>query len=69
MAATLGSAILAIAVDEAHINAEDAYELAFLDDLYQIDEWGADAEAVDRLDKIALDISHASSYLSALKQA
>ena len=69
MAATLGSAILAIAVDEAHINAADAYELAFLDDLYQIDEWGADAEAVDRLDKIALDISHASSYLSALKQA
>lgn len=69
MAATLGSAILAIAVDEAHIDAQGAYELAFLDDLYQIDEWGADAEAVDRLDKIALDIRHASSYLSALKQA
>ena len=69
MAATLGSAILAIAVDEAHIDAGKAYELAFLDDLYQIDEWGADAEAVGRLDKIALDIRHASSYLSALKQA
>ena len=69
MAATLGSAILAIAVDEAHVDAQGAYELAFLDDLYQIDEWGADAEAVDRLDKIALDIRHASSYLSALKQA
>lgn len=69
MAAILGSAILAIAVDEAHIDAGKAYELAFLDDLYQIDEWGADAEAVDRLDKIALDIRHASGYLSALKQA
>lgn len=69
MAAILGSAILAIAVDETHIDAGKAYELAFLDDLYQIDEWGADAEAVDRLDKIALEIRHASSYLSALKQA
>lgn len=69
MAASLGSAILAIAVDEAHIDAEGAYQLAFLDDLYQIDEWGADEEAVDRLDQIALDIRHASSYLSALKQA
>ena len=69
MAAILGSAILAIALDEAHIDAQQAYHLAFLDDLYQIDEWGSDEEAVDRLDKIALDIRHASSYLSALKQA
>ena len=69
MAAILGSAILAIAADEAHIDAQQAYQLAFLDDLYQIDEWGSDEEAVDRLDKIALDIRHASSYLSALKQA
>ena len=69
MAATLGSAILAIAVDEAHIDAQGAYQLAFLDDLYQIDEWGVDAEAVDRLDRIALAIRLASGYLSALKQA
>lgn len=69
MAAILGSAILAIAADEAHIDAQQAYQLAYLDDLYQIDEWGSDEEAVDRLDKIALDIRHASSYLSALKQA
>lgn len=69
MAAILGSAILATAADEAHIDAQQAYQLAFLDDLYQIDEWGSDEEAVDRLDKIALDIRHASSYLSALKQA
>lgn len=69
MAAILGSAILAIAADEAHIDAEQAYQLAYLDDLYQIDEWGSDEEAADRLNKIALDIRHASSYLSALKQA
>lgn len=68
LAATLGSAILAIALDEAYIDADSAYELAFLDDLFQIDEWGADEEAVARLDKIALDIRHASGYLSALKQ-
>lgn len=69
MAAILGSALLALAVDEAEIDADTAYELAFLDDLFQIDEWGADEEAIDRLDKIALDIRHASGYLSALKPA
>jgi chaperone required for assembly of F1-ATPase len=69
LAALLGSAILPMALDEAHIRRATAYELAFLDDLFQIDEWGADAEAIDRLDKIALDNRHASGYLSALKPA
>lgn len=67
MAALLGSAVLALAVDEGHINAETAYEIAFLDHLFQIEEWGADEEAVERLDKIVLEIRRAAVYLSALQ--
>lgn len=67
MAAILGSAILALAVDEGQIDAATAHRLAFLDDLFQIEEWGADEEAVARLDNIKLDIDAASVYLYALK--
>ena len=66
-AALLGSAVLALALDEAHISAERAYALAFLDDLFQMDEWGADAEAQVRLDNIRLEIEGSARYLSALK--
>lgn len=66
-AAILGSAVLALALDEQHIGPDEAYRLAFLDDLFQIEEWGEDEEAVARLDKITMDIRVASVYLSALK--
>lgn len=66
-AAILGSAVLALALDEQHIDPDEAYRLAFLDDLFQIEEWGEDEEAVARLDKIAMDIRVASVYFSALK--
>ncbi len=66
-AALLGSAVLGLALEEACISAEETYRLAFLDDLFQIDEWGADDEAMDRLTKIALEVRVISAYLSALK--
>ena len=66
MAALLGSAILALALDEAHISPRQAYELAFLDDLYQMEDWGVDEEAQARLDKIELEIATVAGYLSAL---
>ena len=68
-AALMGSAIIALALDEAHVSAAQAYELAFLDDQFQIEEWGEDEEARDRLDKIKLEIKMLAVYLSALKSA
>jgi len=66
LAALLGSAILPMALDEAHISPRQAYELGFLDDLHQMEEWGVDAEAQARLDKIELEIATVAGYLSAL---
>jgi chaperone required for assembly of F1-ATPase len=68
-AALMGSAILALALDEAHITPEQAFDLAFFDDLFQIEEWGEDEEASDRLDKIKLEINRLMDYLSSLKSA
>lgn len=66
LAALLGSAILALALNEARISPREAYELAFLDDLYQMEDWGIDEEAQLRLDKIELEIATVAGYLSAL---
>lgn len=67
VAALLGSAILTLALEDGYIDAQQAYEAAFLDDLYQIEEWGHDEEADMRLSKIALEIRQAARYLSALQ--
>ncbi|MEL0072542.1 MAG: ATP12 family protein [Rhodobiaceae bacterium] len=64
-AALLGSAVLTLALADGEIDAKQAYELAFLDDLFQIDEWGEDAEAMARLDKISLEINVLAGYFSA----
>ena len=66
-AALLGSAILTLALEAGEISAERAYALSNLDALFQIDEWGADAEAMERLEQIALDIQALNRYFSALK--
>ncbi len=66
LAALLGSAILAIALDEGRISPKQAYELAFLDDLAQMEDWGIDEEAQARLQKIELEIATIAGYLSAL---
>ena len=66
MAALLGSAILAIALDERRITPQEAYELAFLDDLAQMEDWGVDDEAQARLDKIQLEIVTVAGYLSSI---
>ena len=66
-ASLLGSAILTLALEAEEIAAEQAHALSNLDALFQIDEWGADAEAVERLEQIALDIQALNRYFSALK--
>lgn len=44
----LGSAVLGLAVERGRLTAEDAFELSRVDELYQIEHWGEDAEAAKR---------------------
>ncbi len=65
-AALLGSGVLALALNEGYISPKETFELAFLDDLFQIEEWGYDEEAQGRLDNIALEVEATARYLFAL---
>ena len=43
-----GSALLALAVAEGFLSADDAWRAAHVDEDWQISQWGADAEALSR---------------------
>ena len=59
-----GSIIIGLAVLDEHIDAETASAAALLDEQYQAERWGIDAEAERRRRDIADDIRSAASFLS-----
>lgn len=48
--ATTGSVVISLALLEGKILPEEAYQAACVDEIYQLETWGADAEAQKRLD-------------------
>jgi chaperone required for assembly of F1-ATPase len=52
-AALFGSAILAFALRRGELTAEAAFELSRLDETFQEERWGVDAEAAARADSMA----------------
>lgn len=44
-----GSALLALAVEQGEIDGLDAFERTLVDEKYQMDRWGADEEAEERI--------------------
>jgi chaperone required for assembly of F1-ATPase len=61
-----GSFIIGMAIEQGKIGAEDGFQLAFLDELWQVRKWGSDAEAEDRRQTIKQDMMDATRYLSLL---
>jgi len=59
-----GSLVLALAVAEGALEAEAGYELSTLDERFQIDQWGWDREAEDRIRKQAAEVAMAGRYLA-----
>lgn len=59
-----GSIVVGLAVLDGRIDAETAAETALLDEQYQAERWGIDAEAERRRREIADDIRAAASFLS-----
>ena len=59
----LGSAVLALALADASLDAAQAYALSSLDEQFEIDAWGEDAEAVRRRAAVAADIALAERVL------
>lgn len=59
----LGSVVIALALAEGRLDAEAAFAAAHLDELHQMAEWGEDAEAKARLERIRADVAAAAAFL------
>jgi chaperone required for assembly of F1-ATPase len=59
----LGSLVLGLAVAEGRLAPQRAHELGALDELFQAELWGEDAEAVRRRRAIAADIAMAARFI------
>ncbi|GIX10297.1 ATP12 family chaperone protein [Elioraea sp.] len=60
----LGSLVLGLALADGRIGPEEAHALATLDEAFQAEEWGEDAEAAARLAAIAADVRLAARILA-----
>jgi chaperone required for assembly of F1-ATPase len=62
-----GSAVLAYAVALQTLAAEDAFELSRLDEGFQEERWGIDAEAAARTDRLRAEARMIGAWFSALR--
>jgi chaperone required for assembly of F1-ATPase len=66
LTAACGSLVIALALLEGRLDAEAAFAASQLDETFQIEAWGADAEAAARRRVLAADIASAARFLSLL---
>ena len=59
----LGSAVLGLALADGALDAQRAHALASLDELFQVEAWGEDAEAALRRQRVADDLAHAERLI------
>jgi chaperone required for assembly of F1-ATPase len=59
----LGSLVLGLALAAGEIDADTAYTLGALDELFQAEQWGEDHEAADRRTSMLADIVLAARYI------
>lgn len=59
----LGSLVLALALADGRLTAEEAFALAVLDEAFQAERWGTDAEAQARLDRLAAELAAVERFL------
>ena len=54
-AALFGSAVLALALQRGWIAGEEAFDLSRLDEAWQEEKWGVDAEAAERTERLRVE--------------
>lgn len=59
----LGSLVLGLALAAGALDAEAAHGLASLDELFQIEQWGEDAESAARRTSVAAEVRLAEQYV------
>jgi chaperone required for assembly of F1-ATPase len=68
IASITGSLILALAVAEGYIPGVYAFELSRIDEAYQAEKWGEDAEAQKRTAALAHELDKAVELIAAVRQ-
>ncbi|BAI72753.1 chaperone required for the assembly of the mitochondrial F1-ATPase [Azospirillum sp. B510] len=62
-----GSIIVALALLEGRLGAEEAFEVSQLDETYQIEQWGEDAEATKRRANVRAEIAACRRFVDLLR--
>lgn len=65
----LGSLVLGLALATGKLDAPAAHALGVLDELFQAEQWGEDAEAATRRQAVAADIALAARFIELSKEA
>lgn len=65
---TSGSLVIGLAVFLGRLDAEQAYEISQLDEIYQGERWGEDAEATARRQALLEDMRGAARFLALVRQ-
>src|SRR5829696_2515393 len=66
LTAACGSLVVALALLEGRLDAETAFAVSQLEETFQIEAWGEDAEAAERRRALAADIEAAARFISLL---
>jgi chaperone required for assembly of F1-ATPase len=64
IASITGSAVLALAVAGGFITGENAFALSRIDEIYQVEKWGEDAEAAKRARNLAHELNKAVELMT-----
>jgi chaperone required for assembly of F1-ATPase len=65
--AACGSLVIGLALIEGHLDAEGAFAASQIDESFQIEAWGEDAEQAERRRTLAADIQAAARFISLLR--
>jgi chaperone required for assembly of F1-ATPase len=68
IASITGSLVLALAVADGTISGAHAFELSRIDETYQAEKWGQDAEAAKRATALAHELDKAVELIAAVRQ-
>jgi len=62
----LGSALLALAIEQGRLTAREAYALSRVDEEFQIEQWGEDEDALDRVRKQLVEVDTVHDWFAGL---
>jgi len=65
----LGSVVLGLALAEGALDAEQAFTIASLDELFQAEQWGEDAQAAQRRESVRRDVALAERFMQLARAA